>query len=155
MSGYLKGGEQNLCKITGHRAPLVWFSERTQDLSSGVPVLTSSSRTRHSTEWRQWVNQSSDLLHGTRSSRWGSLNSQPTRVSATAPGRGLGPLHFPQVAFAKCKTNIPAGLTGSVRRGQAQLQRCQNGRNWDDYNNSFQPKNRLLNIFFSFKSRCK
>lgn len=54
-----KGGEQKLCAITGHRAPLVWFSERTHDLSSGGALLSHllQRTTRHSAERRQWHKQ--------------------------------------------------------------------------------------------------
>lgn len=43
-----------------------------------------------------------------------SPNSQPLRVPATGLGSGVCP-HFPQVAVAKCKTNIPRVLTGAAR----------------------------------------
>lgn len=39
-----EGGEQRLCKITGYRASLVWFSEKTKGrITQCVPVLTPSS----------------------------------------------------------------------------------------------------------------
>lgn len=35
--GFPEGGEQRLCKITGYRASLVWFSEKTKGQNSVCP----------------------------------------------------------------------------------------------------------------------
>lgn len=90
MSGHPNGGEQRLCKITGHQAPLVWFFERARDLNSACPCSTSSSTTwaRHSPS--RGEGSTSQVIFSTEQGLRGGVasRSQPTRVSATALGRG-------------------------------------------------------------------
>lgn len=95
VSRYPKGGEQKLCAITGHRAPLVWFSERTQDLSSGGPALPSSTEDDSAQRRAEAMGQAVE-----RSFPWNEV-FEVESLSATAPGRGLGSARFPRVAFVK------------------------------------------------------
>lgn len=121
MSGHPNGGEQRLCKITGHQAPLVWFFERAQDLNSACPCSTSSSTTwaRHSP--RGGEASTSQVIFSTEQGLRGGVasRSQPTRVSATALGRGRAhPL--PAGAFRSMQNydSGGGGLPGAARWDQ-------------------------------------